>query len=184
MSKTLITFFTLGLIGLSILFVREKKRVLQTEVTAWTTDHSADCAVVLTGGPHRVREGFDLLAQSRIKKLILSGVHPKATLREIFPQWPYYGLLDEENVILERRSQTTYGNIQQTVPLLEALFCKDVILITSRVHMYRAYRTFRGKLSLDYPIYQRAIVARSLEPSWEDLVPEVFSSIFYSLFAY
>ena len=153
-------------------------------LTSWTEDHSADCAVVLTGGPNRVREGFDLLAQHRVKKLILSGVHPQASLREIFPPWPFYGSLNAEDVILERRSKTTYGNVQQTVPLLEALYCRDVVLITERIHMYRAWMTFRGITQEKYPVYPRAIVGKSFDDSAIDLWAEASKSLFYRFFAY
>src|SRR5580658_8318424 len=120
------------------LFRREVGYIEHEPISAWTEDHKADCAVVLTGGPGRVREGFDLLAQGQVRKLIISGVHPKATLREIFPQWPFYGNLREEDVVLERRSATTYGNAQQSLPLVEALHCRNLVLITSHLHMHRA----------------------------------------------
>lgn len=169
---------------LSTLILLERQKVLSTKATSWTEDHAADCAVVLTGGPHRVREGFDLLVQKRVKKLILSGVHPKAHLREIFPQWPFYTGLSEEDVILERRSQTTYGNVQQTVPLLEALRCQDFVLVTERLHMYRARRTFASVLPNEFPIYERATVVRKFTPEESDVLFESFKSLFYSLFAY
>ena len=159
-------------------------KINRTQVTAWTEDHVADCAVVLTGGPYRVREGFDLLAQKRIKKLILSGVHPKAYLREVFPQWPFYGDLKEEDVILEKRSKTTYGNIQQSLPLMEALYCRDVILITSRLHMYRALKTLTVALPEGFPVYSRSILSSSYKVETLDLWSETAKSLFYRLFAY
>ena len=165
-------------------FRQESREIRQQKVTSWTEDHSADCAVVLTGGANRVREGFDLLAQNRIKKLILSGVHPGAELREIFPQWPFYGALKEEDVIIERRSKTTYGNIQQTLPLLEALYCRDVVLITSRLHMYRSLRTFRAAAKGRFLIYPRAVVGGAYRPSSMKVFVETSKSLFYQLFAY
>src|SRR5688572_1569964 len=125
------------------LFRREQKLVAAESISAWTEDHRADCAIVVTGGPGRVREGFDLLAQGQVHKLIISGVHPKATLREIFPQWPFYGTLRAEDVVLERRSATTYGNALQSLPLVEAMRCRSLVLITSHLHMRRAFKTFR-----------------------------------------
>lgn len=175
--------FILGLV-FSWFFYLESRKILAQEPTAWLEDHSADCAVVLTGGPQRVREGFDLLAQRRVKKLVLSGVHPGATLREIFPQWTFYGQLRESDVILEKRSKTTYGNVQQTIPLLEALYCRDFVLITSREHMYRALKTFNAESEGRFSIYPRAIVARSYDITWLDLWAESLKSLFYELFAY
>jgi hypothetical protein len=46
----------------------------------------ADCGVVLTGSSGRIREAFEILAQKRIKKLIVSGVFKEAQLNEIFPR--------------------------------------------------------------------------------------------------
>ncbi|MCC7405649.1 MAG: YdcF family protein [Bdellovibrionales bacterium] len=168
----------------SWLFYRELKRVEASTATAWEEDHRADCAVVLTGGAGRVREGFDLLAQKNIKKLIISGVYPQATLREIFPQWVFYGTLDERDVILEKRSKTTYGNAQQTLPLVEALHCRDLILVTSRLHMYRSHRIFSSVFPHDFVIYPRGIVQGSYHHSRGELVVEVIKSLFYSLWAY
>ncbi len=163
---------------------RESGRILGQEATAWQSDHFSDCAIVLTGGSGRVREGFDLLTQKRVKKLIISGVYPKATLREIFPQWPFYGTIKESDVILEKRSQTTYGNAQQSLPLTEALKCRDITLITSRLHMYRAFKIFRSVFPKDYPIYPRAIVGGRMKPKLSSLLVEVTKSLFYSVWAY
>lgn len=169
-------------VGLSALFSSHFKSVKAVESNSWKIDQSGDCAVVLTGSPGRLREGFDLLAQRSIRKLIISGVHPQAKLREIFPQWPYYGDLKEEDVILEKRSQTTYGNAQQTLPILEALKCKDMILITSELHAYRAYRTFRAVIPSEIPIIERRTPSTSVQ--FDDLAIESFKSLFYSFWAY
>lgn len=162
----------------------ETQRVLSVGPTSWMQDQKADCAVVLTGGGARISEGFSLLSQQRVKKLIISGVHPQAALHEIFPQLPFYGNVNEKDILLEKHSLTTYGNVQQSVPILEALNCKSMVLITSRLHMHRAMSTFQGKLSSDYEILPRAVVAGSLDESWQDLSLEVLKSLFYSIWAY
>jgi uncharacterized SAM-binding protein YcdF (DUF218 family) len=165
-------------------FVREWIAVTETQPTSWFKEQKADCAVVLTGGPGRVREGLDLLAQKAVQKLIISGVHPKASLKEIFPQWPYYGDLSEDDVVLERRSGTTYGNAQQSLPLVEALRCRNILLVTSALHMHRAYRTFRGVFPKEMEIKTRAVIAGRYHPKVEELFWETFKSLFYSLWAY
>jgi uncharacterized SAM-binding protein YcdF (DUF218 family) len=165
-------------------YQREKRLISAEPISAWSEDHKADCAIVVTGGPGRVREGFDLLAQGQVHKLIISGVHPKATLREIFPQWPYYGNLHVEDVVLERRSGTTFGNAQQTLPLVEALRCRSLVLITSHLHMRRAFKTFRGVYPPEILILTRAVSSGSVPPRPGDLTIEVLKSLFYSLWAY
>ena len=165
-------------------FVRELRLVRSQPINSWTEDHIADCAVVLTGGASRVREGFDLLARKSVQKLIVSGVHPQAELRDIFPLWPYYGDLHEQDVILEKRSRTTFGNAQQSLSLVEAMRCRDIVLVTSRLHMYRALRTFQAEFPQRLRIYPRAIVGGPSEAGTLDLGLEVVKSLFYSTWAY
>lgn len=131
-----------------------------------------------------MKEGFGLLTQKQVRKLIITGVHPSATLREIFPQWPVYGQLLESDVILERRSQTTYGNAQQTLPLVEALGCKEIILITSTLHMHRALKTFKAIFPRDFVIHPRAILAGSLDPDIWDAINETIKTVFYGIWVY
>lgn len=184
--KRMIVIAVLAIAVISILFCfrREVKIIAEEPVSAWTEDHRADCAVVLTGGAGRVKEGFDLLAQGQVHKLIISGVNPRAHLRGIFPQWPFYGGLRAEDVILERRSATTYGNAQQTLPLVEALRCRSLVLITSHIHMHRAYQTFRSIFPLDVLILKRSVSSGSIPPRFSDLSIEAVKSLFYSTWAY
>ncbi len=165
-------------------FFEEWKLVSGFPVTAWLEDHSADCAVVLTGGSGRVREGFDLLEQRQVRKLIVSGVHPSSGFHEIFPQWPFYPEVKESDVILDRRSGTTFGNAQQTLPLVEALNCRGIILVTSQIHMHRASMTFAGIYPPDYPITLRSTFAGGARPDLLDLGLETFKSLFYTLWVY
>jgi len=172
------------LISFGLWFRREFKVIAHEPVTAWMEDHKADCAVVLTGGAGRIREGFDLLAQGQVHKLIISGVHPRATLRDIFPQWTFYGGLRVEDVVLERRSATTYGNAQQTLPLVEAMRCRSLVLITSHLHMRRAFKTFRRIFPEETLILQRSVSSGLLPPRFSDLGIETVKSLFYSTWAY
>lgn len=165
-------------------FARELSRVVREPVTAWTQDITADCAVVLTGGSNRVKEGLALLARGQVKKLIISGVYANAQLREIFPLWSLYGDIREKDVILERRSGTTYGNAQQTLPIIEALNCRDVALVTSHLHMYRAERTFLSAYPSTIPIYPFSVNTSHSESNWPEISTEVLKSLFYSLWAY
>lgn len=164
--------------------VVQMRGIIRQPVNAWVDDVFTDCAVVLTGGPNRLREGFDLLSRKAVQKLIISGVNPQVELKDIFPLKPFYGQINEQDVILERRSRTTYGNAQQTWPLVEALRCKSVMLITSRIHMYRALRTFRAEFPRDFPILPRAVVGNNEPPSKFETFSEAYKSLFYGFWAY
>lgn len=169
---------------LGFYFHREWEQVGATPPNSWYEDQTADCGIVLTGGSGRIREGFDLLAHREIQKLIISGVHPKATLKEIFPMWPYYGGLNETDVVLEKRSGTTYGNAQQSLPLVEALHCKNILLVTSQLHMNRALRTFKAIFPPEMEIKGRAVVSGGRYPKVWDHGIETLKSLFYSLWAF
>ncbi len=184
MKRALIFFSIFFALGFVVLFVGELREVLATDVSSWKQDQRADCAVVLTGGANRLREGLDLLARKNVQKLMIMGVHPSAELRDIFPLLPFYGNVNSEDIVLEKYSQTTFGNAQQTAGLVEVLHCRDLILVTSRLHMSRAYRTFRADLSSVISIYPRATPLTSSEAGWWEVAIETFKSMFYRLWAY
>lgn len=165
-------------------FYSEYRAVITEPVLSWGTNQFADCAVVLTGGAGRVRAGFDLLSNQNIKKLIISGVNPNSRLREIMPVWSFYGSLSEDDVVLEKRSETTYGNAQQSLPIVEALRCRDILLVTSRQHMHRSYKTFRGAYPENIDIVKHAVVAGRYDISMAEGAIEALKSLFYSLWAY
>jgi uncharacterized SAM-binding protein YcdF (DUF218 family) len=180
------TFWALLILALAVVFrfSAEYRDVIDEPVVNWMKSQNADCAVVLTGGAGRVREGFDLLANQNVKKLIISGVNPNSRLREIMPVWSFYGNLKEDDVVIEKRSETTYGNAQQSLSIVEALRCRDIILVTSRLHMHRSYKTFRGAFPENIEIFKHAVVAGRYEVGFVEAGFEALKSLFYSLWAY
>lgn len=173
--------------GVGLLFYwckSEMKKVRHEFVSSWTEDHYGDCAVVLTGGPGRVREGIDLLVRGQVKKLIISGVNPQSSLYEIFPEWPFYFSLNSEDVVIERHSTTTYGNAVQSFMLAEALKCYNLVLVTSQPHIYRSYRSFRSVFPSEYRIIKHAIPHSGSQTEVWEFVIEAVKSAFYSLWAY
>lgn len=174
----------LAVLGFGYRFYIEYNAILSEPIQSWTENQGADCAVVLTGGAGRVREGFDLLSRQAVRKLIISGVYSNARLREIFPLWPLYGNLNENDVVLEKRSETTYGNAQQSLAIVEALKCRDVILVTSRIHMRRAYQTFRSAFPENIYLHRDSVISTRYETSvWENSL-EATKALFYSIWAY
>jgi uncharacterized SAM-binding protein YcdF (DUF218 family) len=171
-------------IVLGVWFVTTVRGLRELTISAWEKDVTADCAVLLTGGRNRVRKGFDLLARGSVKKLIISGVDPRATLREIFPQWPYYGPLNEKDVVLEKHSRTTWGNAQQSLVLVEALYCRDIVLVTSYIHMPRAKKTFKSVFPESIPIYEYGVTTSFGVATWTELTFESIKAMFYAIWAY
>lgn len=172
------------LAGLAFRFWREWE-VIRSEFNQLPSQKvTVDCGVVLTGSAGRVREGFDLLEQGQIQKLIISGVHPQNTLRDLIPLWPYYHKVQEDSVILEKRSETTYGNAVQSLPLVQALKCRDILLITSELHMYRSYSTFRPVYPESIYIYKNPVIMARGHFSIFDEWLEVLKSLFYRPWAY
>ena len=183
-SVFLIIFLFLAGVLLTGFFFRELSNVQSERMNAWTEDVTGECAVVLTGSKGRVKEGLALLSRGSVRKLIISGVYEKATLREIYPEWPYYGDLNPDDVILEKFSQTTYGNALQTYTLVQALKCSNLVLITSQTHMYRAYKTFQKIFPKDFPIIKRTVIGASYKTDTFEEVEEAFKSLFYSVWTY
>jgi uncharacterized SAM-binding protein YcdF (DUF218 family) len=178
-SFTLMSLFYFTLMG-----YRYFNLINKFPITAWAEDHTADCAVVLTGGPNRIEDAFEQLYLKRVKKVIISGVNPAAQLKDIFPQKVFYGDIDEDDIILEKRSLTTYGNAQQALPLVEALNCKDVVLITSKLHMVRAYSMFRKHFPIEIPIYKRSTIGKDFDSHWTRVASEAFKAVFYDFWLF
>ena len=158
----------------------ETDQILSEPENLWGNNEiSADCGVVLTGATGRLREGFELLAQKRIKKLIASGVYKEARMIEVFPYAGYYPEVSLDDIYLEKRSEATFGNARHSMNLAEGLRCRDIILITSQIHMHRAYAIFKI-------VYPDTIVIKKLtlpntksESGLSGLALEVVKTLFY-----
>lgn len=143
---------------------------------------SADCGIVLTGGIGRIREGFELLQQGRVTKLIVSGVHGDVQLEDIFPYLPYYPEVKTDNITLDKRSLTTYGNARFSLNIAESFKCRDIVLITSQFHMPRAFSIFRSVFPDSTPIKKFTIANSKNESGLFDLGLEVLKSYSYYIF--
>ena len=160
------------------------REATETPVTSWTQDSTADCAIALTGGVGRIHEGISLLSRKLVKKLIVSGVYPEVQVQDLYPASLLMGDVNEADIILERRSQTTYGNAQQSLPLVEVLGCRDIVLVTSQLHMHRAFATFRHVFPEEMKIIKHSIPRSHAEDNWLETLIEALKIQFYSLWAY
>ncbi len=172
----------LALILLVILVLWKADQIISEPENLWGNSQiSADCGVVLTGAPGRLREGFELLAQKRIKKLIASGVYKEARMIEIFPYSGYYPEVSLDDIYLEKRSETTFGNARHSMSLVEGLRCRDIILITSQIHMHRAYAMFKIVYPESMTIKKLTLPNTKSESGLAGLAIEVVKSLFYSI---
>jgi uncharacterized SAM-binding protein YcdF (DUF218 family) len=171
----------------------KKYRELLVSTPVAAENAQADCGVVLTGGAGRIREGITLLSHHQVQKLIISGVHQRSNLTEMFPEILFYPEVKLENVILERRSSSTAGNAQATLPIAEALNCQSILLITSDYHMFRALKTFLQAFPGSMRITPFAVPsdrlrlrkARFIDTHyWGTVVEEWSKFIFYEVFVF
>ena len=183
MSKKFLSILALIVIIGTYLFVIKAVEIQQEPVTIWSKNlPTADCGVVLTGGSGRIREAFDLLQQGLIGKLIVSGVYNESQIKDIFPYLPYYPEVQVSRIILDKRSLTTFGNARFSLNIVEGEHCRDVLLVTSQIHMQRAYEIFRYVFPETINIKKVAVNNSKSEASFFDLGLEVIKSYSYYIF--
>ena len=162
--------------------LHERNVVLQTPPSG-TIDSlaKADCGVVLTGSAGRIREAFEILNLRKINKLVISGVYKGTQLHEIFPQLPFYPDVKPENIVLEKISGSTYQNAIQSLQVIQILKCKNILLITSQLHMYRARKTFTAVFPDEIELRTYSTVNPVKEDSELTVLFEAIKSLFYSI---
>ena len=165
-------------------FFVEIKSLQIEPIRAWKEDFTGDCAVVLTGGGGRLREAIALVQRKSIQWLIISGVHSSTSKTDLLTPWEIIWGVDQEKIILEKNSQSTYGNALQSLAILEALQCHKVLLVTSTIHMSRAFKTFESVLPESISLQRYSVAPARSEVSWTGLATEALKSLFYSLWAY
>lgn len=171
--------FGIIVVGLGLIFYKAQQILAEPE-TLWENENlSADCGVVLTGGSGRLREAFEFLSRKKIKKLIVSGVYKDSKLTEVFPYSPFYPEVDLDDIFLEKRSETTFGNARHSLSLVEGLKCRDIVLITSQVHMLRAYSIFKIVYPETIPIKKLSLPNSKGESSWIGMTIEVIKNLSY-----
>lgn len=104
----------------------------------------ADGIVVLTGdGGGRVSEGFKLLEESRAERLLISGVNPKATDREVMLAQDAPPALFQCCTDIGREATDTIGNAKETAQWAKQHSFKRIIVVTSDFHMARSLTELR-----------------------------------------
>jgi uncharacterized SAM-binding protein YcdF (DUF218 family) len=102
------------------------------------TPGRADGIVALTGGASRVSDAVELLATGHGQRLLITGVHPSARLKEIARQAPDYDRLFACCVDLDRSAVNTLGNAMEARRWALRRGFRSLIVVTSAYHMPRA----------------------------------------------
>ncbi len=109
-------------------------------------DRIADAIVVLTGGTARVETGLQLLAKQRGKRLLISGVNPATTVKQIIKATKAPKRLFTCCVDLDRAAQNTEGNALEAARWASKHGFDSLILVTSAYHMPRSLVEFGNAL--------------------------------------
>ena len=95
--------------------------------------------VVLTGGSDRVRTGLELFRDGYAPYLLVSGVHKKTKLNDIFLESDVTIRPDMCCIDLGFNATDTIGNAQETAQWVHDRHLKTLRLVTANYHMPRAF---------------------------------------------
>ncbi|GHB27689.1 hypothetical protein GCM10007094_15030 [Pseudovibrio japonicus] len=134
--------------------------VLQPSVQAVVPRH-ADGIVVLTGGRDRISQSLDLLEVGSAKRLLISGVHPTTSAKQIARLNSKRMWLFDCCVDLDRKAQDTIGNAEETANWVRENRFSSLLVVTSAYHMPRALAELQVRLPkaslFPSPVYHKEL---------------------------
>ncbi|EJZ21166.1 YdcF family protein [Rhizobium sp. Pop5] len=98
----------------------------------------ADAIVVLTGGYQRIDQAVELLQKGAGKRLLISGVHPTTTPRQIRKMTQGSADLFSCCVDIGHDAIDTIGNAEEASNWIHANGYRSVIVVTNNYHMPRS----------------------------------------------
>jgi uncharacterized SAM-binding protein YcdF (DUF218 family) len=125
----------------------------------------ADGIVVLTGGASRIEDAIDLLARGRGQRLLISGVNPMTSEREIARLRPEHEKIIACCVDLDRTAVNTITNATETRRWVTDRGFKSLIVVTSAYHMPRAMAELSHQLP-DTMLIEFPVVSDQLKAGW------------------
>jgi len=125
----------------------------------------ADGIVVLTGGASRIEDAIELLASGNGRRLLISGVNPSTSEREIARLKPEHGKIITCCVDLDRMAVNTITNATETRRWVKDRGFASLIVVTSNYHMPRAMAELSHQLP-DTTLIAYPVVSDQLKASW------------------
>lgn len=98
----------------------------------------ADAIIVLTGGTSRLDAAMNLLETGKGQRLLISGVHPSATRRQLQIATGGDKALFSCCVDIDHAALDTIGNAEESAKWVESHAYGTVILVTNNYHMPRS----------------------------------------------
>ena len=121
----------------------------------------ADAIVALTGGEARIPEAVKLLAQGKGRRLLISGVNPATTRRELAGLTPNSQHLFRCCIDVGRLARDTIGNADETSAWVRERRFSSLIVVTASYHMPRSLaelrRTLPDVVLIPYPVRPRNV---------------------------
>jgi len=124
-----------------------------------------DGIVVLTGGSDRLREGLQLLADGKAKRLLISGVYHEASLADLLQTGGAPPGLSQQMkdccITIGYRAGNTLGNATETAEWAAANSIHSLRLVTADYHMPRSLLEFShalpGTLIVPNPVFPERV---------------------------
>lgn len=124
-------------------------------------DIRADGIVVLTGGAERIAGAVELLTRGSARRLLISGVHPDTSARQIGRMVDAGPSLFDCCVDLDRRAANTIGNAAETAKWVRQNDFDSLIVVTSAYHMPRSMAELRSAMPevrlIPYPVARTSL---------------------------
>ena len=179
----------LCLVGCLVLFPMMMRAVFSVLVTELPTDR-ADVIVVLSGSTgDRVREGVRLYHEGVAPRILMTGgPFFDTSMATVMARYAVSLGVPSENILLEEAALSTHTNATGSLPILQEMRARRILLVTSRFHTARSYKTFRNVLPPDMQLFvQGSADGVDAETWWrhgemaETVLIEVGKTVYYGV---
>jgi uncharacterized SAM-binding protein YcdF (DUF218 family) len=121
-------------------------------------EERTDAIVVLTGSPGRLERGFSLLDRDRAQAVLVSGVPRDARPQDYAARYGVDPGLFPARIALGHESVDTRTNAEEVARWLQRRRYRSIRLVTSDLHMHRAYYEIGRRVGGDVSILTDAVI--------------------------